>query len=261
MTITYFMSVAKSPVTEKTALKKSYIPRAKRKSKKRKEGEEPYFGETVQKAVLDYAALTTDAERDKLYSKTIHPAFNTMSESLYEIFRIRLKAGDNKASVCSDCNAHLASKLLHYNTEKGTSSFSYFTVIARNFLFHYSNERKLGLKHYADNSKIEKDWHLKGAVRDARGGDLEGKEDTKSPHDKCEEIELNDIRLQAVEIMLSDCKKGSAEELVLLDLKNVLLGVGDVSKETNSRKSRWTRLCIKRELKAIISKLVLTSHQ
>ena len=56
------------------------MPRKKSKKKL-------YFGPEVQDAIIRYNTSTNDSERNKIYGKEIHPAFDKLCENIINTFK------------------------------------------------------------------------------------------------------------------------------------------------------------------------------
>jgi len=108
---------------------------------------EPYFGPNVHNAICEYKSTDDRARREHLYNSAIAPALNKLVENLIFVYRFAGR-GDNVTEIQSDCVTFLYENLYKFDYSRGTKAFSYFNVIARNWLIINSRKRtKARYKH------------------------------------------------------------------------------------------------------------------
>ncbi len=123
------------------------------KSKKRM-----YFDEVVQDAIIKYNSLDSDkdqSERNQTYQKKIHPAFDKLAENVINTFKFSYfdyPFEDVKNEVVS----FLVMNIHKYDHTKGSKAFSYFSVVAKNYLILHNNNNYKKLKIH-DNIDVVKD--------------------------------------------------------------------------------------------------------
>tara|TARA_R110000824_G_scaffold241188_5_gene429898 strand:- start:6596 stop:7321 length:726 start_codon:yes stop_codon:yes gene_type:complete len=103
-----------------------------------------YFDEAVQEAIIEYNAEENHIVRNKLYREKIHYALEKLCENIINTFKFSyFDAGfkDVKQEVLS----FLIMNMHKYDGTKGYKAFSYFSVVAKNYLIavNNSNYRKL----------------------------------------------------------------------------------------------------------------------
>ena len=111
------------------------------KKKKRK----VYFGQEVQDAVVEYNTSTNDNERNKIYGTRIHPAFDKLAENIINTFKFTyfdMPFADVKHEVV----AFMIMNIHKYDHTKGSKAFSYFSVVAKNYLILHNNNNYKKLK-------------------------------------------------------------------------------------------------------------------
>ena len=132
------------------------------KKKKRK----VYFGQEVQDAVVDYNSSTDDSERNIIYGTRIHAAFDKLAENIINTFKFTyfdMPFVDVKHEVV----AFMVVNMHKYDHTKGSKAFSYFSVVAKNYLILHNNNNYKKLK-----------THDKMEVLDRhRGADTPGESD------------------------------------------------------------------------------------
>jgi len=114
------------------------MPKAKKKRK-------VYFGREVQDAIIRYNQSTDDEERNVIYRDEIHKAFDKLAENIINTFKFSYfdyGFEDIKAEVV----AFLVMNMHKYDHTKGSKAFSYFSVVAKNYLILHNNANYKKLK-------------------------------------------------------------------------------------------------------------------
>jgi hypothetical protein len=94
---------------------------------------EKYFNKNTERAIIKFNNSTDDVEKNKLWKNEIYPAFKTLIENLSTIHRINV-VNENIDSVKNDCISHLFTIMNRFDPESGKAAFSYFDVVAKNYL-------------------------------------------------------------------------------------------------------------------------------
>ena len=113
-----------------------------------------YFGPEVQDSIFVFNQTTDSKIREVIYEKEIFPAFNKLVESLIFIYGFA-KSADIIQETKYDCVCFLYENIGKFKPEKGTKAFSYFNVVARNWLIINSKKRmKDGHRHVSIDDVI-----------------------------------------------------------------------------------------------------------
>ena len=110
------------------------------KSKKRM-----YFDEVVQEAIIEYNQTENHNVKNKIYSDRIHKAFDKLAENIINTFKFTYfdyPFEDVKAEVVS----FLVMNMHKYDHTKGSKAFSYFSIVAKNYLILHNNNNYKRLK-------------------------------------------------------------------------------------------------------------------
>lgn len=99
-----------------------------------------YFGPEVQESMVKYRETDSSGEKEKIYVAEIMPAFNKLVENLIYIYGFA-KGADSVHEVKSDCVCFLYENMHKFDPVRGTKAFSYFNVVARNWLIIHSKKR------------------------------------------------------------------------------------------------------------------------
>ena len=104
-----------------------------------------YFNEGTQKAIEEFQAAETDKEKNDIYTKDILPAFEKLSENLIFIHKFS-SLHESYEDLKNDCVTFLYETLYKFDPSRGTKAFSYFNVVAKNFLIIKSKQRTAALR-------------------------------------------------------------------------------------------------------------------
>ena len=111
------------------------------KKKKRK----VYFGQEVQDAVVEYNSSTNDSERNVIYGTRIHAAFDKLAENIINTFKFTY-FDDPFVDVKHEVVTFMVMNMHKYDHTKGSKAFSYFSVVAKNYLILHNNNNYKKLK-------------------------------------------------------------------------------------------------------------------
>lgn len=92
-----------------------------------------YFTSQTQEAICKFQDSLDRREREKLYVEHIMPAFEKLVENLINIHKFS-SMYDSYEDLKSDCVNFLFETIHKFNQSMGTNAFSYFNVVAKNWL-------------------------------------------------------------------------------------------------------------------------------
>jgi len=108
----------------------------------KKKNKRVYFDQEVQDAIEKYNDETNPLIRNKIYQEKIEYAFDKLCENIINTFKFSYfdaHFNDVKQEVLS----FLVLNMHKYDASKGFKAFSYFSVVAKNYLiFHNNNNYK-----------------------------------------------------------------------------------------------------------------------
>ena len=99
-----------------------------------------YFDASTHDAILRFQKSDSDEERDKIYTSEILPAFDKLAENLIFIHGFSKPFGGFE-SLKNDCVSFLYETLEKFDATRGTKAFSYFNVVAKNWLIIQSKKK------------------------------------------------------------------------------------------------------------------------
>ena len=122
-------------MSSKTPKKKIRKRRKRGKNKLRQ-----YFHEGTQAAIENFQATDNLEEKSSIYKEEILPAFEKLAENLIFIHRFT-SLHSSYEDLKNDCVTFLYETLYKFDASRGTKAFSYFNVVAKNFLIIKSKQR------------------------------------------------------------------------------------------------------------------------
>ena len=105
--------------------------------KKRKKKSKIYFGKEAENAIIEYNNSDDINERNKIYNERISYAFDKLAENILNTFKFSYFQCSHK-EVQQEVVSNLVSNIHKYKPDNG-KAFSYFSIIAKNFLILYNN--------------------------------------------------------------------------------------------------------------------------
>ena len=111
------------------------------KKKKRK----VYFGQEVQDAVVEYNSSNNSSERNVIYGTRIHAAFDKLAENIINTFKFTY-FDYGFEDIKHEVVAFMVVNMHKYDHTKGSKAFSYFSVVAKNYLILHNNNNYKKMK-------------------------------------------------------------------------------------------------------------------
>jgi len=104
-----------------------------------------YFSSLTHDAILVYQKCDNPAERESLYQDVILPSFDKLVENLIFMNGFVNITG-SYTELKSDCITFLFETIHKFDASRGSKAFSYFNVVAKNWLMIKSKQRSKNLK-------------------------------------------------------------------------------------------------------------------
>ena len=126
---------------------------------KKKTKRKPYFGMDVQDAIVRYNALDGQKEstkRNKIYGEEIHKAFDKLAENIINTFKFTY-FDYGFTDIKNEVVAFMVINMHKYDHTKGSKAFSYFSVVAKNYLILHNNNNYKKLKSHNTIDYLDKD--------------------------------------------------------------------------------------------------------
>lgn len=155
---------------------------------KRSNGSNPlYFDADTQRAIETFQLSNEEIDRHEIYVSRIMPAFDKLVESLIFIYGF---ASPNEPieHLKNDCVTFLYESLHKFDSTRGTKAFSYFNVVARNWLVISSKNRQKKIKRFISIEDL----------KEGKAGELEAYKNSligSGPEEQMIEFEKRDLVL------------------------------------------------------------------
>ena len=133
-----------------------------RKELKKKRGrprtKKYYFDQNVEDAIIAYTQEPNQTLRDKVYKEFIWKAFDKLAENIIHTFKFYYLDGSH-SDVKHEVVAFLIEKMPKFTKGKG-KAFSYFSIVAKNYLIINNNKQYARMKQKTAISKIDTDRNI-----------------------------------------------------------------------------------------------------
>lgn len=103
----------------------------------RKAKSKQYFTKDTEDAIIEYNSTEDQRIKDRVYRDRIKPAFDKLAEIVYNKWKFTY-FDDDPQDVMSEVVTFMIEKIHMYKAGKG-KAFSYFTIVARNYLILTNN--------------------------------------------------------------------------------------------------------------------------
>ncbi len=117
--------------------------------KKRRKKSKVYFGTPVHNAIVEYNHSTEIKHRHELYTKVIHPAFLKLAENIINTFKFSYFSYGFR-DLQEEVVSNLVLNMHKFDETKGSKAFSYFSVVAKNYLILNNNANYKKMKVHDD---------------------------------------------------------------------------------------------------------------
>jgi hypothetical protein len=127
-----------------------------------------YFDQDVQDAVVEYNGETDPVIRNEIYREKIAYAFDKLCENIINTFKFSYFDATFK-DVKQEVVSFLVLNIHKYDHTKGYKAFSYFSVVAKNYLIlvNNSNYKKKKMHHDMDATATIKELSKKSSDDDS----------------------------------------------------------------------------------------------
>lgn len=121
-----------------------------------------YFTQETEDAIIEFNTSSDQSRRNYLYEHHILKAFDKLAENLIHTFKFYYFDIPYK-DVKHEVVAFLNEKISKYNQENG-KAFSYFSIVAKNYLIIQNNKNYAKLKSHGDLASVDKDRNIMNEI-------------------------------------------------------------------------------------------------
>jgi len=158
-----------------------------------------YFNKNTQASIEAYQQSEDSSEKEKIYRHEIMPAFEQLSESLIYVYGFN-SPYESTASMKGDCVAFLYETIHKWDPSRGTKAFSYFNVVAKNWLIiRCRNAKKNNQRHVSMSDLSILNSRDKAKIANSKVA--------PSPQDILEKAELRDRIMDVIDEIDGRVKK------------------------------------------------------
>ena len=125
-------------------------PVVKKTRKRKKKGKNYYFNQGTEDAIILYNKSTIPHERNKIYNEHIRKPFDKLAENIIHTFKFYY-FDVGSIEVKHEVVSFLVMNIHKFQEGKG-KAFSYFSIVAKNYLILHNNKN---YKHYKIHDKME----------------------------------------------------------------------------------------------------------
>tara|TARA_B100001123_G_scaffold437566_1_gene570034 strand:- start:22631 stop:23362 length:732 start_codon:yes stop_codon:yes gene_type:complete len=135
----------------------------KKTRRRRRSGQEPYFSKDTQASIQKYQDTDSMDDKEKIYVEEILPAFDKLAENLIFVYGF-VNPQQPYISLKNDCVSFLYETIHKWDGSRGTKAFSYFNVVAKNWLIMNSRKlkkramRHVSLSDYSSMNAVDKSF-------------------------------------------------------------------------------------------------------
>ena len=130
----------------------------------RKKKNKIYFTEETEQAIIDYNNSTDDFEKNKIYKDKIKYPFEKLAENVLNTFKFSY-FDVPKSDIQSEVVSTLIEKIHMFKEGKG-KAFSYFSIVAKNYLILKNNGNYKRFKKTALISEMPENWNPENSFND-----------------------------------------------------------------------------------------------
>lgn len=140
------------------------VPDSKKPKRKiKRKGSQPtlinYFTQQTQEYIVEYQKEESIEKKKTIYVKNILPAFDSLVENLINVYGFSVMY-ESKQDLKNECLQFLYTAVEKFDAEKGSKAFSYFNVVAKNWLTIKSKQNIKRVQNYIsidDHDNISKE--------------------------------------------------------------------------------------------------------
>lgn len=99
-----------------------------------------YFNKQHQASIIAFCSETDRDKKNKIYEKEIKEAFEKLAENLIYVYSFH-KQWDDLEALKNDCVINLYETVHKFDPTRGSAAFSYFNVVAKNWLIIQTRKR------------------------------------------------------------------------------------------------------------------------
>ena len=159
-------------VVESTEVTLDDEPRKRRRGRNKKE--KIYFSKATEEAIVEYNAEENNDIRNTIYNDRIKFSFEKLVENIYNTFKFTY-FDTGPLEIQRETVAHLVANIHKFQAGKG-KAFSYFSIVAKNYLIFHNNNNYKRFNQHVDISETPSEDTVCLQTEDAHHRDVQTQE-------------------------------------------------------------------------------------
>lgn len=164
--------ITETAVTIAPTIAPTIVPEPKKR--KKKSGEKMYFTTDTEKAIIQYNKEQNSEVRNEIYVDKIKPCFDKLVENVFNTFKFTY-FDNSPIEIQKETIAHLVANMHKFEEGKG-KAFSYFSIVAKNYLIFHNNNNYKRFNQHVDISETPSDTTVCLQTTDSYHDELETSE-------------------------------------------------------------------------------------
>ena len=146
--------------------------RKKRRGRNKKD--KIYFSKKTEDAIIEYNNEEDDARRNEIYETKIKFSFDKLVENIFNTFKFTY-FDNSPQEIQKETVSHLVTNIHKFQAGKG-KAFSYFSIVAKNYLIFHNNNNYKRFNQHVDISDTPRESSVCLQTEDAHHKDVQTQE-------------------------------------------------------------------------------------
>lgn len=146
--------------------------RKKRRGRNKKE--KIYFSRKTEDAIIEYNSEEDENKRNEIYETKIKFSFEKLVENIFNTFKFTY-FDNSPLEIQKETVSHLVTNLHKFQAGKG-KAFSYFSIVAKNYLIFHNNNNYKRFNQHVDISETPSETSVCLQTEDAHHKDIQTQE-------------------------------------------------------------------------------------
>ena len=146
--------------------------RKKRRGRNKKD--KIYFSKKTEDAIIEYNNEEDDARRNEIYETKIKFSFDKLVENIFNTFKFTY-FDNSPQEIQKETVSHLVTNIHKFQAGKG-KAFSYFSIVAKNYLIFHNNNNYKRFNQHVDISETPSESSVCLQTEDAHHKDIQTQE-------------------------------------------------------------------------------------
>lgn len=146
----------------------------KKRRRGRNKKEKIYFSKKTEEAIIEYNKEVDNTKRNEIYETKIKYSFEKLVENIFNTFKFTY-FDNSPLEIQKETVSHLVSNIHKFEAGKG-KAFSYFSIVAKNYLIFHNNNNYKRYNQHVDISETPSESSVCLQTEDAHHKDVQTQE-------------------------------------------------------------------------------------